>query len=123
MNVEDFRLYCIQKPVTTEEFPFDQTTLVFKVLGKMFALTPLDKDEATTNLKCDPDRAIDLREVHPDIIEGFHMSKIHWNTIFLERGLDDALIKSLVDHSYELVISKFTKKQKEEYEQLKLSEL
>ena len=123
MNVEDFRLYCIQKPVTTEEFPFDQTTLVFKVLGKMFALTPLDNDEATANLKCDPDRAIDLREEYPDIIEGFHMSKIHWNTIFLERGLDDALIKSLVDHSYELVISKFTKKQKEEYEELKLSEL
>ena len=123
MNVEDFRLYCIQKPVTTEEFPFDQTTLVFKVLGKMFALTPLDNDEATANLKCDPDRAIDLREEYPDIIEGFHMSKIHWNTIFLERGLDDALIKSLVDHSYELVISKFTKKQKEEYELLKLSEL
>jgi predicted DNA-binding protein (MmcQ/YjbR family) len=114
MNVEDFRFYCINKVGVTEEFPFDESTLVFKVMGKMFALSPLNEVEASANLKCDPDKAIELREIYPDIIPGYHMNKKHWNTIFLEREIDDSMIRELIDHSYELVVAKLSKKLKEE---------
>jgi predicted DNA-binding protein (MmcQ/YjbR family) len=114
MNVEEFRNYCIHRPGVTEEFPFDEVTLVFKVMGKMFALISLDNVEATTNLKCDPDRAIELREEYGDITPGYHMNKKHWNTVYLERELNDTLIKEMVDHSYDLVVKGLTKKLKEE---------
>ena len=117
MNVEDLRDYCIQKKGVTEEFPFDEVTLVFKVMGKMFALIGLEREEASINLKCDPERALDLRENHADIIPGYHMSKKHWNTVYTEREISSELIKELIDHSYELVVNKLTKKLKE---QLKL---
>ena len=109
MNIEEFREYCIAKKGVTEEFPFDSTTLVFKVMGKMFALCGLDNIPLRTNLKCDPDRAIELRESHDGIIEGWHMSKKHWNTVYLD-SVSPTLLKELIDHSYELVVSKFTKK-------------
>lgn len=118
MNVEDLRFHCIQKKGVTEEFPFDEVTLVFKVMGKMFALIGLERPEASINLKCDPDRALDLRDEYDDIIPGFHMSKKHWNTVYTERGLEDDLIKELIDHSYDLVVSKLTKKLKKELELL-----
>ena len=114
MNIEDLQLYCSAKAGVTEEFPFDEVTLVFKVMGKAFALTGLDAEEASVNLKCDPDRAIELRDEYPDIIPGYHMNKKHWNTVYLERELRDALIYELIDHSYDLVVAKLTRVLKEE---------
>ncbi|MBW8324579.1 MAG: MmcQ/YjbR family DNA-binding protein [Prolixibacteraceae bacterium] len=113
MNIETFREYCMNKPGVTEEFPFDEVTLVFKVMGKMFALTNLDGDW-TLALKCDPDRALELRETYPAIQPGYHMSKIHWNTIMMDGSLSQKLILELVDHSYQLVVDKLPRKLKEE---------
>lgn len=113
MNIETFREYCMDKPGVTEEFPFDEVTLVFKVMGKMFALTNLDGDW-TLALKCDPDRALELRETYPAIQPGYHMSKIHWNTIMMDGSLSQKLILELVDHSYQLVVDKLPRKLKEE---------
>ncbi len=114
MNVESLRVYCLSKKGVTEEFPFDEYTLVFKVMGKMFALIPLERQPSQCNLKCDPERAIALREEYDgSITGGYHMSKKHWNTLFLE-SLSPTLVQELVDHSYDLVVSKFTKKLKEE---------
>ena len=111
MNVEEFRDYCLSKKGVTEEFPFDETTLVFKVIGKMFALCGLERIPCQINLKCDPERAIQLREEYNGIIEGWHMSKVHWNTLFIE-NIPPNLSRELIDHSYDLVVSKFTKKLK-----------
>ncbi len=112
MHIEEFRTYCLQKVGVTEEFPFDDVTLVFKVLGKAFALTGLNAEEFRVNLKCDPERAIVLREEYEDIIPGYHMNKKHWNTVYFENGLDAAFLMELVDHSYDMVVSKMTKKNK-----------
>lgn len=113
MNIETFRDYCLAKKGTEETFPFDEVTLVFKVMGKMFALTGLEHEEFRVNLKCDPERAVQLREEHPDhIIAGWHMSKKHWNTVYFERGLDTKLLKEQIDHSYDMVVKKLTKKDK-----------
>ncbi len=118
MNIEDFRSYCLSKKGVTEEFPFDEKTLVFKVMGKMFALTGLERMPTQVNLKCDPERSVRLREEYDGvIIPGFHMSKLHWNTLFIEQ-LPPKLILELIDHSYDLVVAKFTKKLKAEYEAL-----
>lgn len=114
MNIEEFRDYCITKPAVTEAFPFDEVTLVFKVAGKMFALTSLDK-EFSMNLKCDPERAIELREEYPAIQPGYHMSKKHWNTVFADGSIKDDFLRELIDHSYELVVKSLTKKVREEY--------
>ena len=111
MNIEEFRTYCLSKKQVSESFPFDKQTLVFKVGDKMFALTSLEKHPTTVNLKCDPERAIDLRDRYAEIIAGYHMSKKHWNTIIIESNLPLALITELIDHSYNLVIKGMTKKQ------------
>lgn len=113
MNIEEFRDYCLAKKGVTETFPFDEVTLVFKVMGKMFALCGLDYVPLRLNLKCDPDRAIELRETHDGIIEGWHMSKKHWNTVYLAQ-ISPKLLTELIDHSYDLVVSKFTRKLKAE---------
>lgn len=116
MNVEAFREYCMAKKGTTESFPFDADTLVFKVLGKMYALVPLERLPPQANLKCDPERALELREVYDgDIIAGYHMSKKHWNTLLLER-LEPKHIMELIDHSYDLVVAKMPKYKQEELE-------
>ena len=91
MNIEEFRQYCLSKKGVTEEFPFGPDTLVFKVMGKMFALTNLDGD-FSINLKCDPDLAIDLREQYPAVLPGYHMNKKHWNTIAIDGSLSNKLI-------------------------------
>jgi len=113
MNIEEFREYCISKAGVTEEFPFDEVTLVFKVMGKMFALTNLD-GEWSLALKCDPQRAIDLREQFPAIQPGYHMSKVHWNTVMMDGSLPQKLVLELIDHSYQLVVDKLPVKLKNE---------
>jgi predicted DNA-binding protein (MmcQ/YjbR family) len=104
MNIEEFREYCLSKPGVTEDFPFDASTLVFKLGGKMFALTDLE-DEFSINLKCDPERAIALRGQYPCITPGYHMSKKHWNTVLIDGSIERNLLLELIDHSYELVFS------------------
>ncbi|GLR20130.1 MmcQ/YjbR family DNA-binding protein [Portibacter lacus] len=118
MDIETFRFYCLSKKGITEETPFGPDTLVYKVMTKMFALTSLNEAEFRCNLKCDPDYALELRNEYSDIIPGWHMSKKHWNTVYCERELDDKLIKKLIDHSYELVVSKLTKSQKAQLSEL-----
>jgi len=113
MNIETLREYCLSKNGVSESFPFDQKTLVFKVLDKMFALTSVDSIELSINLKCDPEKSIELREMYSFINPGYHMNKKHWNTIDIDNGVEEILIKQLIDHSYDLVVSKMTKKQKE----------
>ncbi len=109
MNIEQFRDYCLSKPGVTECFPFDETTLVFKVLDKMFALTDLEGD-FSLNLKCTPQKAIELREKYPCIQPGYHMSKIHWNTILIDGSLSDPFIFEMTDESYQLVVDNLPKK-------------
>ena len=102
MNLETFYEYCLSKKGVTEHFPFDEETLVFKVGGKMFALSSLtqwEKGILAVNLKCNPDYAEELRAQYDDIKPGWHMSKIHWNTIEINRDAPDSLIKELIDHS------------------------
>ena len=109
MDILTFREYCLNKKGVTEGFPFGEGVLVFKVLGKMFALTDVDAFESA-NLKCDPERAISLREEYEGIIPGYHMSKKHWNTVMMDGGVSDKLILELIDHSYDLVVSSLPKK-------------
>ncbi len=121
MNIEEFVGYCLAKKAATEEFPFDNDTLVFKIGGKIFALVSLRKweeGEPSVNLKCDPERAIVLREQYNEIIPGYHMSKVHWNTVFINKGVTDSLIKQLVDDSYALVLKSLTKKVQQEINEL-----
>jgi predicted DNA-binding protein (MmcQ/YjbR family) len=118
MNIEEFREYCMLKPGVTEAFPFDETTLVFKVMGKMFALTNLDGDWGL-NLKCDPIRAIELREMYPAIQPGYHMNKALWNTVKMDGSLNQKLILELIDHSYQLVVDKLPLKTKLELKAIK----
>ena len=114
MNIEELRNYCLSKKGTTESFPFDEKTLVFKVMGKMFALCGLEHIPSRVNLKCDPERSIELREEYGDIIAGYHMSKKHWNTVTIEESeLSDEFIIELIDHSYDLVVAKLKKADKE----------
>lgn len=114
MDIETFRRYCMQLKGVEETLPFGPDTLVFKVGGKMFALTGLDETEFSVNLKCDPERAIELREEYPDeIIPGYHMNKKHWNTVFFERGLPEKLLINLIDQSYKLVVAGLPVKLKE----------
>jgi predicted DNA-binding protein (MmcQ/YjbR family) len=113
MNAEFFRDYCLNKPGVSEGFPFDAKTLVFKVMGKMFALTDIDSFKSV-NLKCDPEYAVELRETYHGIDPGYHMSKVHWNTISFVEDVPDHLILELVDHSYALVVKSLTKKLQDE---------
>lgn len=122
MDLEYIRDYCLLKSGVEECFPFDQDTLVFKVMGKIFAIIPLERLPLQINLKCDPEKAIALREENPDcILPGYHMNKTHWNTVILESDLPQRLIQYLVNHSYELVVSKLTKKLKEKLKNIKQS--
>jgi predicted DNA-binding protein (MmcQ/YjbR family) len=117
MNLEDIREYCIKKPGVSEEFPFDEVTLVFKVMGKVFLLTGLDAPEPSLNLKCEPEYAIELREKYVGVKPGYHMNKKHWNTVSLDNDVPEKLIYSLIDHSYQQVVAGLSKKQIQELEQ------
>jgi predicted DNA-binding protein (MmcQ/YjbR family) len=115
MTLEEFRKYCLQKADVTEHLPFDINTLVFKVGHKMFALTDLN-NLSSLNLKCDPEKAVELRERHVEIIPGYHMNKKLWNSVSTIGALEDSLILELIDHSYYLVYESLTKKQRKEIE-------
>ena len=103
MNIEEIREYCISKEEVSEGFPFDDVTLVFKVTNKMFAILSLDENPSRISLKCTPERAVELREKYDSIIPGYHLSKIHWNTISLDGSVPDNLIRELIYLSYKLV--------------------
>jgi len=113
MNLETFYEYCTSKRGVTEHFPFDEDTLVFKVGGKMFALSSLKQWEIgspSVNLKCNPDWALELRVQYDGIQPGYHMSKVHWNTVSVKSDVSDSFLKEMIDHSYDLVFSSLTKK-------------
>ena len=113
MNLETFYDYCLSKKGVTEHFPFDEETLVFKVGGKIFALSSLiqwEKGSPSVNLKCNPERALELRAEYDVIQPGYHMSKVHWNTITINKEVDDKLLFELLNHSYDLVFKSLTKK-------------
>ncbi len=109
MNIERFRQLCLQKPGATEETPFGPDLLVFKVAGKIFAIADIELFESM-NLKCDPGRAVELRESHEGITPGYHMNKKHWNTVLTDGSVKDALITELLEHSYALVVGSLPKK-------------
>ena len=112
MNIEELREYCLSKKATSESFPFDEDTLVFKVAGKMFCLTSLS--EATSiNLKCDPEKAIMLREEFSCVTPGYHMNKKMWNTVLMDGSVSRKKICEWIDHSYDEVVKKMTKKERE----------
>ena len=104
MHVEAFREYCLAKPGATEDMPFGEEHLVFKIAGKMFALLGLEEIPATANLKCDPDRALELRDRYEEVTAGYHMNKKHWNTVEIGGGIPEAELRKMIDHSYELVV-------------------
>lgn len=111
MNIETFRKYCLNKPGVTEAFPFDESVLVFKVGGKIFALTDVDTFESV-NLKCEPERAVVLRERYEAVRPGYHMNKKHWNTLLMDGSLPESFLRAEIDASYALVVAKLTASQK-----------
>ncbi|MCY7351917.1 MAG: MmcQ/YjbR family DNA-binding protein [Cytophagaceae bacterium] len=114
MTLDSFRNYCLAKPAVTEEMPFGPDTLVFKIVGKMFALTSLDTERFSINLKCDPERAIELRASNACVLPGYHMNKAHWNTILIDRSVSNAQLQEWIDDSYNLVLTSLTRKKQME---------
>ena len=110
MDLETFRDYCLSKLAAIESTPFGEDVLVFKVAGKIFPLAPLDEVPATANLKCDPDLALELRDRYEQVRPGYHMNKKHWNTVELDSGIPDTVLRKMIDHSYELVVQKLPRK-------------
>lgn len=111
MTIDDLREHALEKAATTESLPFGPTALVLKVAGKMFAVIGLDDPDLRINLKCEPERALQLRERYDAIRPGWHMSKKHWNSLYIDEGdLREELVFELIDHSYELVVASLTKK-------------
>lgn len=111
MNVESFRNYCIKKKGVTEEFPFDENTLVYKVMGKIFVLTNPDLF-TSINLKCQPEVGADLRERYEGVRQGYHMNKKHWITVLMDGSIPERELTGWIDESYNLVVKKLTKSQK-----------
>ncbi len=117
MNIETFRRYVLYLKGVEESQPFGPDTIVYKVGGKIFALTGLNEEECSVNLKCDPERAEQLREEYPDeVFPGYHMNKKHWNTVFFERGMKEGFLKELIDHSYALVFEGLPAKLKSQFQ-------
>lgn len=113
MNIQQFYEFCLAKKGVTEHFPFDEDTLVFKVGGKIFCLTSLKKWEEgnhSINLKCEPQRALQLRAEYEAVEPGYHMSKIHWNTITFNSDVSDKMMCELINDSYDLIFKSLTKK-------------
>lgn len=104
MNFEQIRAYLLSKPLAAEDFPFDTTTLVLKVGGKMFAALGVNDDPLRVNLKCEPLKAEMLREKYPAVLPGYHMNKRHWNTVVVDGSIPEAELRAMIDESYELVV-------------------
>ena len=115
MDLIEVRAYCISLSGTTEDMPFDDNTIVFRTENKIYALLNLKAEKQFLNLKCDPEKAIELREAHSFIVPGYHMNKKHWNTIYINQAEPNTLIKSLIDHSRDLIIASLPKALKEKY--------
>lgn len=109
MDLPDAIEHCLSKPCVEETTPFGPDVLVYKVAGKVFALTNPDSFPPRMNLKCDPERSVELRAEYEAIIPGYHMNKKHWNTITLDDSVPSALVRELIDHSYELVVASLPK--------------
>ena len=109
MNIETLREYCLSKNHVTETFPFGEETLVFKVVGKIFLLTGLENPDRF-NVKCNPARAVSLREEYEEVQPGYHMNKAHWNTVYMNGRLSDSQLKQMIDHSYDLIVLSLPKK-------------
>lgn len=112
MNIENLREYCLSKPGVEETLPFGPDTLVYKVADKIFLLTSLDEERLSFNVKCDPDRAIELREQYTCVQPGYHMNKRHWNTIIVDGSVPLKQLKEWIDHSYDLVANRTPRKTK-----------
>lgn len=119
MNIEEIRNYCLRKKGVTESFPFGENTLVFKVMSKMFLLASLDEIPLTVNLKCDPEKAVEMREIYDAVKPGYHMNKIHWNTISLDGSVPSGEIFEWINESFELVKKGLNKKEKDILARLK----
>lgn len=116
MNIEELREFCLSLKGATEHFPFDEVTLVIKVQGKMFALIPLDNPETQISLKCDPERAIALREDYSAIVPAWHFNKKHWNSVIIDPSISRTLLCELIKHSYDLVVAGLPAKLRNELE-------
>ena len=114
MNIETLREYCLSKTSATESMPFGDETLVFKVGGKIFALTSLDAKPLTVNLKCDPELAVELREQFDSVRPGYHMNKRHWNTVIIDSSIRESDLKKWIDHSYDLIVKSLPKTARQE---------
>ena len=112
MNIETLREYCLTKTGVEETFPFGPDNLVYKVNGKVFLITGLEEEQLSFNVKCDPDKAIELREEFPCVLPGYHMNKKHWNTILVDGSVSNKQLKEWIDWSYELAAKKSSKKEK-----------
>jgi predicted DNA-binding protein (MmcQ/YjbR family) len=119
MNIEELREYCISIKGVQEDLPFGPDTLVFKVMGKLFLLTGLDSHPIQFNVKCDPEKAIQLREQYSSILPGYHMNKKHWNTIIVDGSVSDELLKEWIKDSYDLVLSGLSKIQQKKFAEMK----
>ena len=117
MNIESYRTYCLGKKGVTEEFPFGEETLVFKVMGKMFALTNV-LNFSSINLKCDPEEGVELREKYASVTPGYHMNKKHWITVLMDGSIADKQLKQWIDRSYDLVAGTLPKAKKQELNDL-----
>lgn len=114
MNIEELREYCLAKPAVDEGFPFDETTLVFKVMSKMFLLTDLE-GEFSINVKNTPEKILEYREQYSAVLPGYHMNKKLWNTVVIDGSISDSILKSWIDESYHEVLKGLTKKNKIEF--------
>jgi predicted DNA-binding protein (MmcQ/YjbR family) len=113
MDILEYREFCLSLPAAVECTPFDEDTLVFKVMGKMFSYASMG-DFRWFNAKCEPDRAIELRERYPEVLPGFHASKVHWNTVRVDGDLTGAFLREQISNSYDLIVSKLPRALKEE---------
>lgn len=118
MHLEELREYCLLKKGVVEGFPFGEETLVFKVMGKMFLLTGLESQPIEFNVKCNPEKALELREKYSCVLPGYHMNKQHWNTIICDGSVSNKLIQEWIDDSYNLVVKSLTLKLKKELDEL-----